>query len=293
MLQLQPVDEHRRHAAALVGKRRLLLHDRGKRDQLRRSLDRQVRSAPAPHIGEHPVALALHAIDDVLACVAARELVGLGQQAALRRDRLDFAGEHLVRVQAIDDLLAGEPFRNCHRIENALAGHHGVHDVAHAGMGGDQIFAGLEAGGLVAQPHAEDEQPFGVDDAVLDQFVGDRADAGAMRDGEGARRVERAGTVELRLGEEDAATDGEDADDDDGDDEIEEHHHGMADGARARRRRRHRLGLKRLRRAARRGAAERGMKPRRQRLSVVVVRLSPHFNHGLRLSLAPRDDPGS
>ena len=37
----------------------------------RRGLDRQVGRPPVPHVGQHPVALALHAVEDVLSRIAA------------------------------------------------------------------------------------------------------------------------------------------------------------------------------------------------------------------------------
>ena len=148
-------------------------------------------------------------------------------------------------------------------------------------MGGDHVFAGLEACPLLAQPDAGDEQPLAADDAVALEAVGDRRRARALVDGDGARLVEPPGRSNWILPISSPPPQPTTRDDDDGQHEIEEDDERMADRARALRRRRHGFGLKgfgralRVRRGSRRPGAPTG---RRRR----------HRTESLRISLMSR-----
>src|ERR1700737_3333553 len=85
----QPVDEHRRDTAALVGLAGLLLDDRGQRNQLLRRLDWKVLTAALPDFHQRALLRLLHARNHLFAGGAAREFVGFRQQRALARHFAD------------------------------------------------------------------------------------------------------------------------------------------------------------------------------------------------------------
>ena len=63
----------------------------------------------------------LHGVDDLLPGHAALELVGVRQQRPFARGLVDVAGEDIVLVEAGDDLVARQAFRNRDRVQDGLA----------------------------------------------------------------------------------------------------------------------------------------------------------------------------
>ena len=128
----KPVDEDRRHARAFLRLAGLLLDDRGENDELLGRPHRQVGHAPLPDLLQHPLLLALHALDHLLARRSAREAVAFRQQRALARNVLDIAGEDLALQETAHDLLRGQSLGKRDGVLNDLAFHHGLDHVADA-----------------------------------------------------------------------------------------------------------------------------------------------------------------
>ena len=110
-LLLEPVDEDRGDARALLGLAGFLLDDGGEDDELLGRLERQIRRAPLPGLLHHAPLRLLHARDHLLARRAAREAIAFRQQRALARHVLDVAGEDVAVEQPRHDLLGGQAFR--------------------------------------------------------------------------------------------------------------------------------------------------------------------------------------
>ena len=140
------------------------------------------------------------------------------------------------------------PFGNGHRVDDALALDHESMISRHAGMGRDQIFAGLEVVLLLVEPDAGDEQPLARNRSLALQQLGDFAETGAALDRRPCapdRATLAARTAACRK---QPAAEHDAGDDDHGQDEIHEDDERMADCSRSLRWRRNRFRLKRLRR---------------------------------------------
>ena len=82
---LEPIDEYGGDARALVRLAGFLLDQRGQDHELFGGFDRQVGGAPGPRFPYQTLLRLLHVLDQLLARHAAREIVGVGQQAAFAR----------------------------------------------------------------------------------------------------------------------------------------------------------------------------------------------------------------
>ena len=88
--------------------------------------------AMVPDFPDRALLRLLHALDHLLARDAAREIIGIGQQASLARYLLDIAGQHVVGQQPRDDLLGGQTFRDTDLVRHHLAFDDGCNHVAQA-----------------------------------------------------------------------------------------------------------------------------------------------------------------
>ena len=198
----QSVDEHGGNARAFIGLAGFLLDDRGKGHQFLRGLERQVLVAALPDPCQGAVAGAAHALDHRHALGAAGELVGIGQQRAFGRNFANLADQDFILLQALDDLLAGQPFGNGEFVQDRLALDQEVHDVAHAGMFGKQVLAGLELVAGLGQEHAGEKQRGVVDDAFALQASRNLAQGLAPGHDDRAGLNQRPRRLELLLGDE-------------------------------------------------------------------------------------------
>ena len=149
----QPVDKDAGDARPLVGLAGLLFDDGGQRDHFIGRGDRQVSRTPLPDLVEQLLLVARHFLQQLVAAGAALEFIGFRQQRTFTRNFMDVAGQNLVIAQTLDDLLAGQPFRDRDHVQNRLALHHRVDHVLQRGVLLELIFAGLELA-----PVALDEQ---------------------------------------------------------------------------------------------------------------------------------------
>ena len=92
-------------AATFVGAPGFLFDDRRQRDEFFGGAQRQVWHPVIPHLLNDALPRLLHALDDLLAGIAARITETLRKQRALVRHLLDVAGQDLVFAQALHDLL--------------------------------------------------------------------------------------------------------------------------------------------------------------------------------------------
>ena len=202
------------------------------------------------------------------------DAVGLGVERSFRRHRGDVARQVLLRLQALDDLLAREALGDGHLVLDRLAFGQNVDDLANARVRLDQVFAVLQDLLLRSDPalgeEADHERPPVGDDAVLLQELGDLVAAQALGHDHGARNLERARTLELVIEQRRKAQAGEHEREREREQraaEADERSHGGRPGAAvalARRSRRARR-LEHLGRAARTNAASAilGLQPRR------------------------------
>lgn len=233
----QAVDEHGGDARPLVRPSCLLLHDGGERHQFLDGVEGKARPPALPHGLHGPLVGVRHLLQDRLAGGPAGEAVGFRQQRPLRRDLVDLPGQHDVCLQAVDDLLGGQPFRDGDRVHDRLAGDEEVHHLPHARPGRERVFAGLEPAALpIGRDPAHEHVAVG-DHAFPLQGVGDRLKAGFGRDQDGPLLGERSRRIELGLAPVEHAADDDDAQHHDRDHRVERHDQRIADRLRARRRR--------------------------------------------------------
>ncbi|MNS57548.1 hypothetical protein D3C72_904370 [compost metagenome] len=183
---------------ALVILAGFLLDDRGKRDKFLDGLDRQVRIAPLPDHVDQLVLRRTHLVDDFFALGAAGKAIGIGAQAAFRRQgRGQIAVQHFVCSKAREHLLHGQAFRQRHGIKDRFAGLQQHHDVLHRRAGLDLVFASLQRLILlqVAAGHQTEDAGVG-DDVVALEIIGDLDDAGTIAHREMGVRLKRTGLLE-------------------------------------------------------------------------------------------------
>ena len=106
----------------------LFFDDGGQRHQFERRAERQAAGAARPDLVDQLALILLHLGEELGARIAARDLIGLGQQRALLRRLQYIPGQYLALAQALRDLLAGQPFGNGHRVQQLAPADKFVHD---------------------------------------------------------------------------------------------------------------------------------------------------------------------
>ena len=182
MRLLQPVEEHRGDARPLVGATGLLLDDRGQGHHFGGRGQRHVGAAAPPDLVQQRLLVARHFLQQLVAGVAALELVGFRQQRALARDFADIAGQRRVVAQFFDDLPAGEALGNGQRVQDGAALHDLVDDVLQRGALLEQIFARLELAAQALDEQGDREGQPAVDHALVDQDLGNVVGVRPRRD---------------------------------------------------------------------------------------------------------------
>ena len=175
---LQAIDEDARHPRPLVGAAGLLLDDRGQRHHLGRRLHRDLGAAALPDLVQHLALLGAHQVEDLLARGAALELVGVGQKRTLGRCLGDLAGQHVVVVEAGDDLLGGQALGEGDGVLDLTPVGQRLDRVLHAGMGLEHVLAMLERA-LAAEAGGHLEQARMLDHTLAGEDAGDLGGAAA------------------------------------------------------------------------------------------------------------------
>ncbi len=192
---VQAVDENRGDMRALVVLAGFLLDDGGQRDELFLGLDRQIRIALLPDLVDQALLRRAHLGDDLGAVGAAGELVGIGAQAALRRQfGRKIAFEHRIGGKPLEHLLDRQAFRKGQPNRGSTCRIREGGDLLHRGARLDLVFAGLQ-GLTVLQIGGRDiavNASVG-DDAIALEVVGDLGEASAAAHDEIGVRRERTG----------------------------------------------------------------------------------------------------
>ena len=181
-----------------------------------------------PHLLDDALLRLLHALDHLVARRAAREPVALRQHRSLVRDLADVAGEDVGLQKVLHHLLGGQPFGKRDLVLHHLVADERVEHVMQARMPGELVFAEAKLLVVLGEQRAGDEGQGVLDDALLDQEIGDVADAVARRNVDDLVGVERPGRVEPMLAHREADAEQDRHDDEDREDGIARDHHGVA-----------------------------------------------------------------
>src|SRR5262249_4635685 len=142
-----------------------------------------------------------HGLDDILPRVADLETVGVGKQRSFGGNVGDVSLEIGVRLQPLDDLLAGQAFGERDLVVDRLALDQRVEHLAHGGVLSEFVFTSLQgtfAPQIGEVNDAGHEQAAVGDHLVVLEPLGDAAHALAFGNHHHGGRVERAWKVELQ-----------------------------------------------------------------------------------------------
>ena len=104
------------------------------------------------------VLIVLHFTQEIVARHISGETIGLGKQDAFFGKIIDLAGQQFFILEALHDLLGGQAFGNCHRMQDLFTRDKIVDHILDTGVGFKSIFAKADIGPFALPPESQFEQ---------------------------------------------------------------------------------------------------------------------------------------